>query len=345
MEYLTQIETLRRIPYIFKYYYQNGDLAIDQAHNFICNIFDHYRQPRVESGIQLANTIANAVPTSESEMAVKQQSLTLLQQITYVIWTYLDKGQYIERVSQLIQEYQRISAEIGSTGARPDLLQARANIIGYYLAILNDYIPVVEEKMANVDGSGVIKNSGGRKRKGKEVDLTAWRHAIQRYQGKQENKIPADLYNQLEGYFESAGIFTYAHAQTLEFDKKGRRIGTSRELMIHALDYTGNSKFYEDVRLICAVYWGWQLPDISSLEEMLVENFKKTQKVFSKIKTDVRSSNLNIDVLLWKHLQALNHDCDKEDFRTIKSTDISRTYETLLETMFSQAGVTYIPGV
>ena len=165
--------------------------------------------------------------------------------------------------------------------------------------------------------------------------------ALQRFQGKQNNHIPERLYKELDEYFKSFGLSIGKEICSLELTKKGTRGNTSRGMMFKALSETNNSVFYEDVNLICHLYWGWLLPDISADEEQIMNDYDMTQEVFKKIPKDRRSS-LNAQYRLWQHLRVRGYRYPIDDFKIVKTPDILVEHDRIMKIMCDECNLPFI---
>ena len=168
--------------------------------------------------------------------------------------------------------------------------------------------------------------------------------ALQRFQGKQNNHIPDRLYKELDEYFKSFGLPAGDQICKMEITKKGTRGNTSRSMMFKALSETNNSVFYEDVNLICHLYWGWLLPDISSDEEQIMKDYDNTQEIFKKIPKDRRSS-LNAQYRLWQHLRIRGYKYPIDDFKIVKTPDILVEHDRIMKIMCEECNLVFIPAL
>ena len=168
--------------------------------------------------------------------------------------------------------------------------------------------------------------------------------ALQRFQGKQNNHIPERLYKELDEYFKSFGLPIGKEICSMEISKKGTRGNTSRGMMFKALSETNNSVFYEDVNLICHLYWGWLLPDISADEEQIMNDYDMTQEVFKKIPKDRRSS-LNAQYRLWQHLRIRGYRYPIDDFKIVKTPDILVEHDRIMKIMCDECNLQFIPAL
>lgn len=165
--------------------------------------------------------------------------------------------------------------------------------------------------------------------------------AIKRYQGKQPNRLPHSLPSILDDYFTSYGLPTGEEVKKLPLDSRGRRGKTNKEMMYKALYDTGYASYYEDVNLICHLYWGWSLPDISHLEDAIIEDYDRSQRVYEFIKKD-RKSCLNTQYRLFRHLQLRGYDCHLDDFKIVKTREILEYHEDTWKKICEHLNWTFI---
>lgn len=170
--------------------------------------------------------------------------------------------------------------------------------------------------------------------------------SIARYQGKQSRKIDfVTLKKELDLYFSQYGFPIGDEIKKLDFNEDQRTKGkTNITKMINALSKLKRPNLYEDVNLICHEYWGWNLPDISFIVDKLIEDYRKTQKVYISL-SKTRKSCLNLQYRLFKHLQALEVPVKKEDFRIPTTDNILVYHDSLWEQMCLQTGIRFIPTI
>lgn len=161
--------------------------------------------------------------------------------------------------------------------------------------------------------------------------------AILRYQGKQPDKPPNELYIVLDKYFykhqkpkikldsklDSKPVFVSPKyiRNNLKLNDEGEKEGTSRWLMNKALKETGNSTYYDHINIILHIFWGWKLDDISHLEDVLMKDYDKLQPIYESIDKD-RKSSLNGQFKLYKQLKERNHSCNAKNFKMPTTPDI-----------------------
>lgn len=166
--------------------------------------------------------------------------------------------------------------------------------------------------------------------------------SVQRYQGKQPNKLPAELFIELDAYFKAYGLPTGEDVRKMPFNPDGRTRGqTSLEMLWKALQERKYTEFYDDSNLITHLYWGWKLPDCSHLEDIILEDYTRTQAVF-ETEPKERTSSLNTQYRLYQHLQARGFPCVPGDFKMIKGESLEY-HNQICEKMFKACGLRFQP--
>lgn len=134
-----------------------------------------------------------------------------------------------------------------------------------------------------------------------------------RYEGRQKEKLPSDLYTRLDEYFITFKL------PTGEDIKQGtaNKDAISRDRMFQALSYIGYP-LYEHVYLIMNRYIGTPLPDISHLNSVLDLHFDVTHKASQ----DLGLQPINTQFRLFKQLEMLGHPVHISDFRVPKTRDL-----------------------
>jgi hypothetical protein len=174
-------------------------------------------------------------------------------------------------------------------------------------------------------------------------DCENFRKALYRFQGRQNNRPPAKLYEQLDTYFIKIKKPVSSEILKLPLMEDGKKKGTSREMMFEALSDTNNSAYYDDINLILHIYWGWELPNISHLEEKIMEDYINTQQIFNSIIKKDRNASLNIQFRLYVHLKAVNYPCTKDDFKIQTSRDSLIFHNEIWQMMCEETGIKFHP--
>lgn len=300
----------------------------------------------------------------------------------------VEKTKYLERTLPFLLAYKRLkplTLKISTKSVQDDEnSDFKHEIISKYIDIASDYITI--DLIRIFETSGICKRCAnsikdydeysdetcphcgiefnsifkvnhisfdtGNLHKNNYTDDSNFEKAILRFEGKQANKLPENLFKDLDEYFVSYNFEICIVVKTWEFDEendcrfkineKGIKISLNRNIMIEALGKTGNSDYYNDMNLILHLYWGFPLPDISNVKEGIREDYAKTQKVFNEMDKN-RTSSLNSDFRLLKHLQLRGYKCKKTQFKIIRTKQIQQEYEILWKKMCEGADLDYIP--
>lgn len=147
-------------------------------------------------------------------------------------------------------------------------------------------------------------------------DEANFEKALMRYQGKQKNKPDPELYSKLDEYFvDIKDLPSSKEICELPYQEDGTKEGTNREMMYEALSKIGCAGYYDDINLICSVYWGWALNDVSHLEEQIMEDYRASQRVFEKLDKEGRKSSLNSQFRLYCLLRKNGVNVKSRDFK------------------------------
>lgn len=137
--------------------------------------------------------------------------------------------------------------------------------------------------------------------------------AIQNFQGLIEVKNFPEVCRRLDAYFSSVGLPTREDAKKLPYDEWNAKVGTSTAMMINALKNTGLSELYPQIAYIRTHYWGWKPHNISHLEQKLMENYDKIQRVYERKKK--MKAAMNVNYHLYRQLQHLGYKVPLSHFK------------------------------
>lgn len=169
--------------------------------------------------------------------------------------------------------------------------------------------------------------------------------AVLRFKGSRPNNLQQktldNMFSNLNSYFKGYNLPTSEQIKNKPLDHRGRREGTDKEMMYKALSNIGYAAYYENINLICHLYWGWELPDISQIEDIIMEDYDKSQRVFEKVKKD-RKSSLNGQYRLFKILERHNFKCRSDDFKIVKTDEILGYHEEMWEMICKELGWVFV---
>ena len=197
-------------------------------------------------------------------------------------------------------------------------------------------IPVV----SNVNINKEAKSGGASY--GSYEDLKNFTKAFVAFQGEQPNKdkiLPLTIHSELDRYFESIGRNKGETVRAQRHLANGKKQGTSFHEMITALEKIGRPDQYTNAHLIIKNYWGWRLHDLSDIHDQIMEDYKRTQKVWESIKD--RDSSPNVKIRLYLHLRARGVNVSKSDFKFPVTNVCMSYYNDKLRKVFEQCDLTY----
>jgi hypothetical protein len=160
---------------------------------------------------------------------------------------------------------------------------------------------------------------------------------IARLQGKQSN-LPEKVIKDVEDYLNKYNKVQTHEIRERKNNERGKKDGTSKEKLLIALKETGNESKYKDFNLIAYTIWGWELMDLSQVEDLIIQDYEKCQKYYDELRKN-RNVSLNNDIRLFLHLKARGIDPDPEDFRLIETPEILENQFQLFNQMRFLAGL------
>lgn len=155
--------------------------------------------------------------------------------------------------------------------------------------------------------------------------------AFYAYQGivkmsKEEEKEICEL---LDEFFTSIGRPIGEEIKKLPLNKRGLRGDTNHKMMHMALSKINKTRHYRYTNYIGSIYWGWKLPNVSHLEEIIKRDYMKTQAAYNQIPKDLkeRSSSLGTHYRLYRHLRLRGHKCHMDEFKIAENDKSTRIHE------------------
>lgn len=170
-------------------------------------------------------------------------------------------------------------------------------------------------------------------------DKITFIRAMDKFEGKKVMKIPEKLYDMLDSYFESKRFPIGQVIKAWPNLPNGKKERTSVSLMIDALSDTKNAAYYDSIQYIASKYWGWVLPDLSSIREDILSDYDSTQLVYEEIKE--RESSLNVQLRMRYHYNARGCNFELSDFKILSSRDSLEYHHRMMKEMSKRTGVPF----
>ena len=177
--------------------------------------------------------------------------------------------------------------------------------------------------------------------KGTYEERSHFRDALNQYQGKQNCKIDKKIFDDLENEFRKHRL--------LDNNKSGkaRFARIKKDHVMLFLKELGYDKQYENANYIFSEMTGVKCPDITHLEEQLMDDFDTLVNLYTKRfkyeKGIERKSFINIQCVLFQLLLKNKHKCKKEDFNILKTIDRKTFHDEILRELFEEMGWNYTP--
>jgi DNA-directed RNA polymerase subunit RPC12/RpoP len=155
-----------------------------------------------------------------------------------------------------------------------------------------------------------------------------FRDAIKQKQGIHNKKIPPKVYTCLEDNFKKYGIYD---EEGKTFHDKYKNI--TKKQILEFLKETKNTEYSEDINHFYCYYTGKKCMDITSLEDILLEDFDIANSQFELLDDDVKEGRKNFlesDFILYQFLWRREiKGISKEDFEFPKTREILLKHERI----------------
>ena len=161
-------------------------------------------------------------------------------------------------------------------------------------------------------------------------------------------KIPdadmEEIFEELDGHFEKDGLPSADEVRMQPLTSRGTRGNTRLSMMWRALSDIKKTRYNKFAPYICKLYWGWELPDYSSIESLVRSDFIKTEKIYQAMPIDERerSSSLALEFRSFKHLELRGVDVRQSDFKIAENERSMRIHNDNWRKMCAGADLPYI---
>lgn len=171
---------------------------------------------------------------------------------------------------------------------------------------------------------------------------THFRDCFYQFQGKQNVTIPNSLYEEITKQLLSHGIIPENYRdlpKEMAFEKVEKE---------HITIFLKDSKFvkhYEDAVLIFHTLTGKAVPELSYVEEDLMNDFDVLVEQYDKkFKQNTERKNfINTQYVLFQLLRRHKYPCRKEDFNILKTIDRKYYHDEICSELFSDLGWNFQP--
>lgn len=170
-----------------------------------------------------------------------------------------------------------------------------------------------------------------------------FQECIKQYQGKQNCKIPKEVFEKLEKKFKALNMLNVSDNNHIKYSR------ISKEHILMFLKQLGYANHYENANYIYYVLLGKRIDDIDYLEDQLIEDFKELSSLYDSVygkdkpKELKRKNFLNVQYILFQLLRNRNHDCKLEDFSVLKTIEKKKFHDDICSHLFDHLGWNFTP--
>ena len=171
---------------------------------------------------------------------------------------------------------------------------------------------------------------------------THFRDCFYQFQGKQNVTIPKIIYEQITKQLLAHGIIPTNYR---DLPKEMAFENVTKEHINIFLKDTKFVKHYEDSVLIFHILTGKPVPDLSYLEEDIMNDFDLLVEQYDKKfkqHTD-RKNFINTQYVLYQLLKRHKYPCHKEDFNILKTIDRKYYHDEICSELFADLGWNFQP--
>lgn len=165
---------------------------------------------------------------------------------------------------------------------------------------------------------------------------THFRDCINQFQGKQNVFVDGNVYRDI---LEQLVLHHLIPENYKELPKHQVFQNIQKEHVMLFLKETKHTKHYEDVVLIYHQLTGKPAPDISHLENELLQDFDILTELYDKkYRNQERKNFINTQYVLFQLLKRHKYPCKKEDFNILKTVDRKYYHDDICKKLFEELG-------
>ena len=173
-------------------------------------------------------------------------------------------------------------------------------------------------------------------------DKVTFIKALDQFMGNRVPVIPPRLYEMLDAHFLNLGFYTGQYVRdNFPLLENGKKYNTTVDLMKIALSATGNSSYYYCINYLGSIYWGWILPNLADIRDLIIEDYITSQKVYDEIKDPNRSSSTNAQIRLYGHIYARGYPCEQSDFKILSCREALEYHHHMFIIMRERTGINF----
>ena len=362
----------------------NTEIDILSIHENVMKNFEEERA-KLEIYKERYTAIEKAIPLNlqnSTRKNLKNEKEFLRKKIEEII-SRKSEDFYIMETAEILQAYTKIlrkPKKVSFMGVEEIQEDEKTPLISKYLKIAQKFIPnigimnekAVETKICEKCGSDlllesegfiicvncgdetVMKASSSSYKDAERVNVGSkytydkrihFRDCMNQYQGKQNSTIPQKVYDELIHEFSQHGLLLSSSDPKTKFSK------ITKEHILLFLKETKNSKHYEDAVLIHHNLTGVKPPDISHLEQDILNDFDQLVETYEKLYKNNntkmligagRKNFINNQYVLYQLLKKHGHPCDISEFNILKTVERKTYHDEICRHLFSDLGWNFV---
>uniref|UniRef100_A0A6C0CZI2 Uncharacterized protein n=1 Tax=viral metagenome TaxID=1070528 RepID=A0A6C0CZI2_9ZZZZ len=169
--------------------------------------------------------------------------------------------------------------------------------------------------------------------------ITHFKDCINQFQGKQNSTIDKKVYDDLIFQFRQHDLIP-EDWKDLPKDEAFQKI--TKEHILLFLKETNHTKHYEDIVLIHSNLSGIVPPDLSSIENKLLQDFDALTNLYDRKYRNLERKNfINTQYVLFQLLRRHRFPCKKEDFNILKTIDRKYYHDDITRSLFEELGYNF----
>lgn len=171
---------------------------------------------------------------------------------------------------------------------------------------------------------------------------THFKDCLYQFQGKQNVSIHRKVYQDILDQLVSYSIIPSNYK---DLPKEMAFEQVTKEHIFLFLKQTNHVKHYEDATLIFHELTGKPIPDISFLEEQLIQDFDMLVEQYDRKyrNTTDRKNFINTQYILYQLLNRHHYPCSKDDFNMLKTIDRRYYHDEICGALFEELGWNHQP--
>jgi len=170
-----------------------------------------------------------------------------------------------------------------------------------------------------------------------------FQECMKQYQGKQNCKIPQEVFDKLEQKFAALRLLNESDIKHVRYSR------ITKENIVMFLKQLNYANHYENANYIYYVLTGKKVDDIDHLEERILEDFKELSSLYDEVygkdkpKELARKNFMNVQYILFQLLRNRNHMCRLEDFAVLKTLEKKKFHDEICCHLFDLLGWNFTP--